>query len=222
MYIGERKLKKYDVILFDLDGTVTDSGGAIMNGAKIALARFGISIPQEDLRKFVGPPIWESFQMFGGLTFDESMQAIKYFREFYDTEGILQDELYDGMKQLLCDLKSAGKIVMLATSKPHVYATAILERHGVLQYFDYVWGAEFDGSRTEKVELITDALSCVPDVDKSKIVMVGDRKYDIIGAGLMGIDSIGVLHGYGNRAEFEEHNATIIAENILHLREILL
>ncbi len=219
----ESARKNYDIILFDLDGTLTDSGEGIMNGAAFALKKFGIQASDRSvLAKFVGPPLWESFEVFYGLTKEQSKQAVEEFRVYYTDIGILENQIYDGIKNLLADLHNAGKTIILATSKPKAFALRVLERFDIARYFTHFLGAEFDRSMTEKDQLITAGLSLCENADKKKAVMIGDRKFDIEGANIVGIDSIGVLYGYGDIEELSKEGATYIAKNADEIRKILL
>lgn len=204
----------YKTVLFDLDGTLTDSGLGITNSAAYALKRYGITeTDRKKLDRFVGPPLSDSFERFYGLSKKQSAEAIYVYREYYDTKGIFENEVYDGIPELLAKLKADGKKILVATSKPEPYAIKIMEHFGLSKYFDYIAGANMDETRSDKQEIIMYALSEVGVTDISSVIMVGDREYDIIGAKKVGADSIGVTYGYGSRDELENAGATFIAEN---------
>lgn len=213
-------MKAYETILFDLDGTLTDPGLGITNSVIHALKRLKISPPpREELYKFIGPPLHESFEVFYSLTRDEAMTAVDYYREYYKEQGIFENRLYDGIPSLLEHLSEKDKKLILATSKPEVFAKRILEHFNIDKYFSSVCGALLDGSRTDKSEVIAYALNGTHRLDST--IMVGDRKHDIIGATKTGIDSIGVLFGYGSAGELMDAGATYICETVNDIEKII-
>lgn len=208
-------MKKYEVVLFDLDGTLTDPGEGITNSVAYALNKFGIEVEdKKQLYPFIGPPLHESFEKYYGFSPADAMKAVDCYREYYKVKGIFENYVYDGIKDVLKTLKQQGKCVCLATSKPEIYARQILEHFDLSQYFDYIAGANMDGTRTKKDEVIRYALSLCRPKNLSDVIMVGDREFDIIGAKNCGVDSIGVLFGYGDRDELQNAGATYIAENV--------
>ena len=216
-------MKNYDVILFDLDGTLTDPAIGITNSVMHSLKKYGIEVvDRTELYKFIGPPLHESFEKFYGFSADEALQAVEHYREYYKVKGIYENLVYDGVEDLLIKLNESGKKVILATSKPEIFAREILRYFGLDKYFYYAAGANLDGSRTDKAEVIAYALKAGNVSDKSAVVMVGDREHDIIGANKNGIDSIGVLFGYGNRKELENAKATYIAETVCDIEKMIL
>lgn len=215
-------MKKYDVILFDLDGTLTDPGTGITNSVMHALKKYGIEVEDRaQLYKFIGPPLHESFEKYYGFSREEAMQAVEYYREYYKVKGIYENLLYDGIENLLKKLFENGKKIILATSKPEVFAKEILRHFGIEKYFYYVAGSNLDGSRTLKAEVIGYALESAEITDKSGAVMVGDREHDIIGAKKIGLDSAGVLFGYGSREELEAAGADFIAESVSDIEKFI-
>lgn len=205
----------YSYVLFDLDGTLTDPELGITNCVMYALEKFGIKVEdRKSLRPFIGPPLTYSFQEFYGLSEEESKQAVVYYRERFPTKGLYENEVYEGVVEMLQALKEQGKKIVLATSKPEIYAIEILKHFKLIEYFDYVAGATLDGSRGEKADVITYALQMSGITDVSKAVMVGDRNYDVLGAKENGLDSIGVLYGFGDYEELTQAGATYIAENV--------
>ncbi|MEG1541521.1 MAG: HAD family hydrolase, partial [Oscillospiraceae bacterium] len=208
-------MKKYDYIFFDLDGTLSNSAPGIINSVLYALEKMNLPVgDRAQLKKFVGPPLSESFSRYYGLTPEEAGLAVKHFREYYQAHGIIENEMYPGIDTLLEKLKAGGKRLVVATSKPEPFAKKILARYGIDGYFDFIAGSTLDETRVRKAEVITYALNACEISDKSRVVMVGDREHDIIGALANGLDTIGVLYGYGDRAELEAAGATYIVENV--------
>lgn len=216
-------MKEYDVILFDLDGTIIDSGEGVLNSVKYALRKYGIEEENmETLRKFMGPPLKNSFMEYYDFSEQQALQAISYYREYYRAGGIFENQVYEGMPQLLRDLQAAGKCVLVATSKPEAFAREILEHEGIADCFSYIAGADMDETRVTKEQVLEYAFETNHIEDKASVLMVGDRKYDIAGAKFFGLDSVGVLFGYGSREEFEAEGATYIVETVDGLRQLLL
>lgn len=215
-------MSKYDVILLDLDGTLTDPGLGITNSVAHALEKRNIKVSDRTtLYKFIGPPLQDSFEQFYGFAQDECMAAIEDYREYFSDKGIYENELYDGIEELLQSLKAAGKKVVLATSKPEEFTIKILKYFHIEGYFDFIAGATMDGARSRKADVIRYALEQLGITDLSTTVMVGDRKYDISGAVAAGIDSIGVLYGYGNYQELKSAGATYIAEKVTDILPLI-
>lgn len=213
----------YQYILFDLDGTLTNSELGITKSVQHALKKFGIEVEDRTvLRPFIGPPLGESFQVYYGLSKEESEQAIKYYRERFSVKGLYENEVYEGVEKMLQDLKESGKKLILATSKPEKFTILILEHFDLLKYFDFVAGATMDGSRGEKADVIRYALELSGIEDKSEVIMIGDRKFDILGAKENGLASIGVLYGFGDREELTEAGADYIVERAEDIVKVLL
>ena len=205
----------YKYILFDLDGTLTNPELGITNCVMYALEKFGIKEnDRKKLHPFIGPPLTYSFQNFYGLSEEESKQAVAFYRERFSVKGLYENEVYVGVPEMLQNLKAQGKKLIIATSKPEEYTIKILKYFDLYKYFDFVAGATMDGSRGEKADIITYALESYNIEDKSQAVMVGDRKYDILGAKENGLDSIGVLYGFGDYEELTNAGATYIAETV--------
>lgn len=213
--------KKY--MLFDLDGTLTDPQEGITNSVAYALEQYGIHVEDRStLNKFIGPPLKDSFMEYYGFTEDRAEEAVWKYREYFNEDGIFENKVYPGIPQMLQHLKDQGKILIVATSKPTVYAKRILERFELSQYFADVQGSEMDGRRTKKEEVISYALEQNQITDNAQAVMIGDREHDIIGAKKCGLDSIGVLFGYGSREEMEGCGAGQIVDNVQMLEDLLI
>ncbi len=199
-------------ILFDLDGTLTDPQQGITNAVAYALRHFGIETEDNStLNKFIGPPLIYSFVEYSGLTEEQAKEAIKKYREYFGPKGIFENRVYDGIPEMLQKLKDRGDKVILATSKPWIYAEQILEHFDLKKYFDFVSGSEMNGDRGSKSRVIAYAIEKY-GILKDNAVMIGDRKHDIIGAKENGIRSVGVLYGYGTREEF--NGASAVAERV--------
>lgn len=205
--------------LFDLDGTITDTGEGVMKSAQYALDAFGFPPQTEEaLRRFVGPPLQSSFENYYGLTPAQAVQAVEKYRERYRTKGVFESPLYPGMGGFLERLSQKATLC-LATSKPLVFAKQILELRGVEQYFTCLSGAELDGTRTDKGEVIAYALALLGNPPREQVVMIGDRRQDILGAKSQGIESIGALYGYSDPGELEEAGATWLADSVESLEK---
>lgn len=204
----------YNTIMFDLDGTLTDTGKGICRAVTYALSKFNIEVKDEtEIHKFIGPPLRDSYMNFYGFTEEQAKIAIEYYREYYSVRGLYENTIYDGMEELLEKLHNIGKTLIVATSKPEPYAVKILERLGIAKYFRYIAGADMEGTRIIKSDVIKYALDSCGINDYSDVVMVGDREFDVKGAAYFGIDCIGVLFGYGNYDELRNAGAKYIAEN---------
>jgi phosphoglycolate phosphatase len=190
----------YDLILFDLDGTLTDSAEGIVNSVVYALERLGIPYAdKQELRLFVGPPLPQSFRDYCGFTEEEAKEAVRIFREYFTEKGIYENAVYDGVDHMLASLREAGHTLGVATSKPEPFAEQILARFGLAQYFTVISGASMDG--TSKPVVIRQALARLGMEASPRILMVGDREHDVLGAKEVGVSSLGVLYGYGSEAE---------------------
>lgn len=214
------------IVLFDLDGTLTDPGIGITNSVMYALEKYGIALPERsELYKFIGPPLSESFERFYDFSPEEAVHAVEVYREYFSVKGLFENELYEGIENMLKTLKQQGKLICLATSKPEIFAKKILEYFHIDHYFDYISGSLLSGERTDKSEVITHVLQCL-EIDgqayqKDEIVMVGDREHDVIGAHKNDLDVIGVLYGYGTLEEFNQAGADEIVASVDELHTIL-
>ena len=197
----KRDIKNIDNILFDLDGTLVDSQEGIINSAMYALDYYGISYSgKEELKKFIGPPLKNAFMEFYGFDKDKALQAAMVYREYYADKGVYQVKLYDGIIEMLASLKKAGKKIFLATSKTEKYAHVILEYFGISKYFDYIGGTDMQGIRDSKAKVLKYVLETT-DTYVSDSVLVGDSRYDVLGAKELGMRTIAVLYGYGSAEE---------------------
>lgn len=214
---------EFNYIFFDLDGTLTDSGIGIISSVKYALKKYGIEEENSDkLKRFIGPPLTDSFMEYYGFDFCKAKEAVEYYREYYSEKGMYENELYSGIKELLAGLKRESKTVVLATSKPKFYAEKILEYFGILHYFDFIIGSNLDGTLSDKKEIIYEALKISGTaLKKESVVMVGDRKFDIEGANYNGIKSIAVLYGYGSYEELEKAGAHYKAASVEEINKII-
>lgn len=213
----------YQVILFDLDGTLTDPGEGITNSVAYALNKYGITVSdKKELYRFIGPPLHESFEEYYDFSQEKAMQAVAYYREYFTQTGIYENQVYDGIQDLLESLKEAGKKVILATSKPEPFAKQILEYFHLSDYFDFAAGSNMDGTLTRKADVIGYALESCQISEYSKVVMIGDRKHDVLGAAQFGIDTIGVLYGYGSEEELKSAGAVYLAERPEHILQFIM
>lgn len=214
---------KKTYILFDLDGTLTDPMIGITKSVQYALRFYGIEESNlNTLCPFIGPPLKDSFMKYYHFPESQAEEAIQKYREYFSVTGIFENRVYDGIEEMLKELKSCGKQLLVATSKPEEFAVQILEHFGLAQYFEYICGASMDEKRVKKGDVIAYAIEMAGIEDISLAVMVGDREHDIIGAKENGMDSIGVLFGYGSRKELEEAGAHLIGESVKELTKLLI
>lgn len=217
----------YKYVFFDLDGTITEPEEGIINGVLYALSKFGITVEDRTtLYPYIGPPLRDSFREFHGLSEKDTEQAVLYYREYYSTKGIYQNGIMPGMEAAFQTLQEHGCHLYVATSKPELYAKQILEYLQLGGYFDIIAGSTFDKSRDTKAAVIEYLLTNIaadqtkPPVDN--IIMVGDRKFDVLGAREFGIETIGVLFGYGDKEEFGVCNCKYLAKNAEEMVQIIL
>ena len=223
------KLEKdgqFQYLLFDLDGTLTDPKIGITSCVQHALRKFGVEEPDlNKLEPFIGPPLADSFQEFYGFDEKKAAEAIGYYRERFSTIGLFENEIYPGVAKMLAHLKQAGKTLAVASSKPTVFVQKILVHFNIECYFDVIVGSELDGTRARKEEVIEEALRQLRQVaeieDNDGIVMIGDRKFDIQGAKLSNLVSVGVTFGYALPGELEEAGADYIVDTVEELEELL-
>lgn len=211
-------------IFFDLDGTLTDPKKGITTAVQYAAKHYcGVIIEDPDtLTDFIGPPLDESFMKYFGLTKEEAQEAVESYREYYRPIGVFENTVYGGIPELLRDLKAAGATVIMATSKPEIFANQIAEHYGFKEYFDCITGSTLDGSLVKKGDVLRLALERVGDPDPALCVMVGDRLHDMDGGKENGMSTVGVLYGYGSREELEEHGADVTVESVEELKKYLI
>ena len=209
---------KYKNIIFDLDGTLTDSKPGIVKGVQYALRCYGIDEPDLDkLTSFVGPPLYKSFMDYLDCSEEEAKEAVECYREYYAETGLYENALYDGVEGLLYALKEKGYRLLIASSKPRIYVKRILSFFRILRYFDIVEGSELDSRRTDKAELLSYVLDKW-DLKAEECVMIGDRKHDVLGARANGMDSIAVGYGYGSEDELSGVGPTYFFSTIEELK----
>lgn len=212
----------YKYILFDLDGTLIEPKEGITKCVAYALNKFGIKVKNlDDLTVFIGPPLIDSFMKYYNMSLDDAKLAVKFYRERFQVNGILECELYKNVEETLKKLKKENKILIIATSKPEDFTNSILKRLDIYKYFDLIVGATLDGSRGEKSGVIKYALDQINIIDLSEVIMVGDRMFDIFGAKKNNIDSIGVSYGYAIDNELFESNPTFIVNDIEDIIDII-
>jgi len=212
----------YPNIIFDLDGTLTDSADGVIRSVQYALQRIGIKADSTELKNFIGPPLQRSFREKYGFDEQKVWEAIKFFREYYREKGIYENRLYPGVVDMLDKLTEKGKAIYLATSKATPFAETILRHFQIDHYFEAVSGATLDGSRVEKIDVLAYLVELSGNLQPRDSIMVGDRKHDIIGANKHGFDSAAVTYGYGSVEELSKENPTYLVHSVKELTELLL
>ncbi len=219
-------MKNYRIVAFDLDGTLTDPKRGLTSAFAYALGKIGVDFGnRESLVKFIGPPLRDSFQKEYNLSDEDADTALDKFREYFGVYGWWDNELYDGVHNLLSSLKEAGKTLVLATSKPDVHSSKILKLFDIGKYFDFAEGASFDSTREKKCDVLSYALSkvgIVTEEQKAGVIMVGDTVFDVEGARICGVDSVAVTYGYGSEDALKKEGATYIARSIEDIKQLLL
>ena len=208
-------------ILFDLDGTLTDPMVGITKSVQYALKHYGIE--ENDLKKlclFIGPPLKDSFMEYYGFSEEKAAEAITVYREYVSETGLFENMEYSGIRDVRAELKAAGKRLYVATSKPELFSKQILEHFRLTEYFDFIGGANMDETRVKKGDVIRYVLEENQITDLDQVVMVGDRKHDILGAKEHGLDSVGVLYGYGSREELQSAGADWIVDTVEELGQL--
>lgn len=208
-------------ILFDLDGTLTDPALGITNSVSYALKKYGIEEEYQNLLRFIGPPLIDSFMEYYGFSQSQAEEAVVYYREYFSEKGLIENAVYEGMESFLSVLKNEGYTLAVATSKPEVFAKKILDHFNLSSYFTKICGATMDSSRSKKGDVIAYALKELNVTDLSQVVMIGDRQHDVVGAHQNGLKAIGVLYGYGDEEEMKTYKADYIASNLTELTEII-
>ncbi|MDE6314610.1 MAG: HAD hydrolase-like protein [Lachnospiraceae bacterium] len=214
-------MKDYQAILFDLDGTMLNTSIGVMESVEYTIETLGYrKLPTEALRRFVGPPIQDSFIREYGVDKEEAQRGANVFREYYKNQGLLKAEPYDNLYDLFELLKNQGKKIAVATYKRHDYAMQILEHFKISQYCDSMNGADNNNVLT-KADIVEKCIKECSVTDKSKVVLIGDSEYDAIGAEGGGIDFIGVTYGFGfkTKADVAEYNHVLAADSIMEVME---
>ncbi len=216
---------KYQYILFDLDGTLTDPKEGITKCIRYALADFGVEVADlEQLVVHIGPPLYNTFHDYYGMNEEDTKQAIAKYRERFSDVGLFENKVYDGIIPMLEAVKATGKTLAVATSKPEVYTERILERFGLTPYFDVICGSTLDGSRDAKADVIREVIRRlnIEEADREQMIMIGDRKHDVIGAKECGLDCIGVEFGYAEENELKDAGAAYIVNTVDELKKLLM
>jgi phosphoglycolate phosphatase len=208
------------VVLFDLDGTLTDPKLGITRCIAYALESLDVPVPDADaLTSWIGPPIHDSFQVFfGDPDSERAARAVEKFRERFTGVGIYENSVYEGIPEALAELRANGSTLILATSKPQPFAERILDHFDLAQYFNATYGSRFDGGLSNKADLIAHILT-TESIDPVQAIMVGDRKHDVIGASQNNVSCVGVLYGYGTREELIEAGAAALCESPRYLSD---
>ena len=234
-------------ILFDLDGTLTNPKTGITKSVQYALAHFGIEEEADNLTQFIGPPLIDSFMNFYGFSLEQAREGVTVYREYFAPKGIFENDVYPGVPEMLAALKEKGAILAVASSKPELFVEQILEHFDLAKYFDVVVGSLLNETRTSKEEVLEEALrqlgvmstdnlrqvgytkkdndivaTMEDDDKKATIAMVGDRKFDIIGAKAHGLTAVGVSFGFAEPGELEAEEPDFIAETVEQLKDYLL
>lgn len=212
------------LILFDLDGTLTESGEGITKSVQYALEKMGRPEPDlQKLRVFVGPPLTEQFMAYAGMSREEAEQAVLYYRERYSVTGIFENRPYPGIPEMLGTLKENGFLLAVASSKNIESVERVLEHFSLKEYFDEAVGSELDGRRSRKADVIEEVLRRFDRSDhREQVIMVGDKEHDVIGAHKTGIPCVGVAYGYGTMEELERVKPSEIVHTVEELQEYLL
>ncbi|MBI4973156.1 HAD hydrolase-like protein [Candidatus Roizmanbacteria bacterium] len=215
--------KDYRVILFDLDGVLTDPKEGITKSIQYALSKMHIIENNLDsLAKFIGPPLFHTFNTHYKFSEKKSWEAVKYYQERFSIKGLYENRVYDGVSELLNKLKVSGRKILLVSSKPAVYCYKIIEHFLLDKYFNKVVGPGLDLKNADKTNLILQAINYLPEYEKEEFVMVGDRMHDIVGANNNKINSIGVTYGFGSIQELKACKPTYIINSISDLKSLLL
>ena len=213
--------RRYVNILFDLDGTLTDSAEGVTRSVQHALKKYNINATADELKPFIGPPLQLSFQEVYGFSEPEANRAVEYYRDYYRDRGIYENRLYPGITEMLIKLQQNGMQLFVATSKPTVFARRVLEHFGVDRYFKLITGSNLDGTRVLKAEVIEAVLNEAGGLPSETTVMVGDREHDVIGARAHNLDSIAVSYGYGPLEELVAAKPSAIVHSVRELTETL-
>jgi phosphoglycolate phosphatase len=212
---------KYQIIFFDMDGTLIDPKVGITKGVQYALEKFEIHEETKNLLKFIGPPLNKSFQKYYGFNQEKAMQAVLYYREYFHPKGIQESTIYKGIIALLEKLQKKGFSLAVVSSKPTFTIEKVIKHHKLYSYFNKIFGSDMNLTNVDKPTLVKEALEYFAE-PKNTVVMIGDREHDIIGAQANNIDSIGVLYGFGTEEEIQNAKPTYIAKTVKELEKLLM
>lgn len=213
----------YNTVFFDLDGTLTNPANGITKSVEYALSKWNIKVDnRDDLRCFIGPPLLYSFKEYYGFSDIDAQKAVEYYREYFINGGMLDNVMYDKTEPVLKTLRANNRKMILATSKPEIFAVQILEHFKIDKYFDFICGATLDSARNTKEAVLEYAIKKSGVTELSSAVMVGDRHHDIDGAKYVGIDSIGVDCGFAEKGELKNAGATYIVNELDGILDIIL
>lgn len=217
-------MSNFDAVLFDFDGTVADTGEGVFLCVRYAIDAHGLEQPSdEDIRKFIGPPMIVSYHtLYPQLNDDEVQSLMQSYREKYAEVGLYKYKLYDGITELLKKLNGNGIKTAVASSKPQEALENIIKVSGIDKYFDCIVGADRNYTDSDKATIVEEAIKRTGVTDKSRVLMVGDRKYDIVGAHKAGIACAAVLFGYGSQEEFDEYRADYVVNSFKEVEKIVL
>ena len=216
-------MKKYDIALFDLDGTLSQSADGIRLCIEKTLDKMGIPHPDlSDYSKYIGPPLLHTFINLCKLTPQQAQQAVEIYVKIYDDLGVKANKVYDGIEKVLSVLKDSGVRLAVCSSKHETIATQVVQLLGIQDYFEFICGSNIDGSRKEKKDLIPYALTKLKAGKDDKVVMIGDTKFDAVGAKLCCVDFVGVAYGYGTVEDMKSGGAEVFAQSTMQLIELLM
>lgn len=216
-------MRNFQYLLFDLDGTITDSEEGILNSVRYSLSKYGIQNPDSILlRKFIGPPLVRSLVEHFRFSDEDAKTAVSYYREYFSKRGIYENKLYPGIDRLLQSLSDEGKSIILATAKPTYYARKILKHFKIGHLFTEVVGSNMDGTRIDKTEVLQHILNQYRDKNPELFIMIGDRQSDMMAAEQFGIKKLWVNYGYGDDEEMNNSRPDFVANSIEDLYPLLL
>ena len=211
------------ILLFDLDGTLTDPGEGITNSVAYALRHYGIEVEDRStLYPFIGPPLTESFMKYFSFSDEQATEAVEIYREYFAVKGLFENRPYDGIEKMLKTLQDHGHTLIVASSKPEIFVRQILDHFDLSRYFLFAAGSLLNHTRIDKHDVIEYAISSCDLTDRSHMIMVGDRHHDIRGAQKSGIPSVGVTYGYGSREELTEAGADYVTDSVSELSNLLI
>ncbi|MCQ4021893.1 MULTISPECIES: HAD hydrolase-like protein [unclassified Ruminococcus] len=214
---------KYKIVLFDLDGTLSNSAKGVQLGIEAALQKMNKPVPDlSDYSQYVGPPLLTTFQKLCGLTKEEAVAAVELYRDDYEQRGKYENYQYEGMRELLETLRGAGAVTAVATSKYEPFAKWVIEYIGLGGAFDAVCGSTLDGKRKEKADIVRYAADTLNvEISKQTICLVGDTMFDAAGAVQAGCDFVGVSYGFGTAEQIINAGGTRIAASVSELYNLL-